>query len=63
MVTAFTSENQNSPSAKKRVEITLRAKITAQNTTRPIPAPAEPVLHAESAAVKLEPSATVQVSQ
>ncbi len=36
MVITFTSENQNSPSAKKRVEMMLRPKITAQNTTHQI---------------------------
>ncbi|MNL71829.1 hypothetical protein D3C87_1970490 [compost metagenome] len=65
MVMTFTSENQNSPSAKKRVEITLRAKMTAQNTTHQTHTGTcgNQYCIQNPAAVKLEPSATVQVSQ
>ena len=65
MVTTFTSENQNSPSAKKRVEMTLRPKISAQNRTHQIHTGTcgNQYCMQNPAAVKLEPSATVQVSQ
>lgn len=65
MVITFTSENQNSPSAKKRVEMILRPKITAQNTTHQIQTGTcgNQYCMQKPAAVKLEPSATVHVSQ
>ena len=61
----FTSENQNSPSAKKRVEMMLRPKITAQNTTHQIQTGTcgNQYCMQNPAAVKLDPSATVHVSQ
>ena len=65
IVTTFTSENQNSPSAKKRVEMTFRPKIIAQNTTHQTQTGTcgNQYCIQNPAAVKLEPSATVQVSQ
>ncbi|MNB97555.1 hypothetical protein D3C75_447850 [compost metagenome] len=65
MVMTFTSENQNSPSAKKRVEITLRTKMAAQNTTHQAQTGTcgNQYCMQNPAAVKLDPSATVQVSQ
>ena len=65
MVITLTSENQNSPSAKKRVEITLRPKITAQKTTHHVQTGTcgNQYCMQNPAAVKLDPSATVHVSQ
>ncbi len=65
MVMTLTRENQNSPSAKKRVEMTFRPKITTQKTTHQAQTGTwgNQYCMQKPAAVKLEPSATVQVSQ
>ncbi|GHM00026.1 hypothetical protein KPZU40_00010 [Klebsiella pneumoniae] len=60
MVITFTSENAF---GEKRVEMMLRPKITAQNTTHQIQTGTCPVLHAESRRGEARPSATVHVNQ
>ncbi len=65
MVMTLISENQNSPSANSRVEKTFSPKITTQKTRHQTHTGTcgNQYCIQNPAAVKLEPSATVQVSQ
>ncbi len=65
MVITLIKENQNSPSANQRADTVFRPKISAQNSRHHGHAGVcgNQYCMQNAAAVRLEPSATVQVNQ